>query len=59
MSHVNNQNISAKIIKTCNEYAFNKSIKTTKNGKKLTSEKRSYYKGIADFLTAPEDMKYM
>lgn len=50
--------VSAKTIKTCNEYAFNNSIKKTKTGKVLTLEKRSYYKGIADYLTSPDIIRF-
>lgn len=33
---------------TCSKYATDKTVKTTKNGKKLTKSMRDYYRGIAD-----------
>lgn len=53
----NERKVSAKVISTCKEYAFNEKIKKTKSGKRLTLEKRSFYKGVADYLTTPEEIK--
>ena len=49
---------SEKVINTCRNYACNTKLQKTKNGVKLTKDKRLFYKGVADFLQAPNRIRY-
>ena len=42
-----------KTVATCRKYARDMTIKQTKKGEILTPNKRKFYQGVVDFLTAP------
>ena len=48
----------AKTRETCFKYGYDMSISKTKKGVPLTSAKRKFYRGIADYLQAPDRIVY-